>query len=183
MANVELSKYWMPPLRDLKEFKEIAKAEEPEIRLLLEAMDRALNNLYIESADEYGIQRFEKLLSLYPEAEDTLEERRFRVQTKWNDQIPYTEMELKDRLNSLCGAGGYSLEISYSEYKLAVLVALKNKALLPMVSDLLDRLVPCNMVVTLDLMYNIYDWLTKATYGGLSTYTYEELKSETIKEG
>lgn len=180
MANVDLSRYWMPPLRDLKEFKEIAKAEEPEIRLLLDAMERALNNLYIESADEYGIQRFEKLLSIYPEAEDTLEVRRFRVQTKWNDQIPYTEMELRDRLNSLCGAGGYELNISYSEYKVAVLVALKNKESLPMVSELLDRLIPCNMVVTLDLMFNIYDWLTNSTYSKLSTYTYEALKSETI---
>ena len=38
--EVDLLSYWMPVLRKIKEFREIAKAEEPELRYLLEACHR-----------------------------------------------------------------------------------------------------------------------------------------------
>ena len=53
--EVDLLSYWMPLLRQLKEFKEIANTEEPELRYILAAIDRTLANMFIESADEYGI--------------------------------------------------------------------------------------------------------------------------------
>ena len=80
--EVDLLSYWMPILRNLKEFKEIAKAEEPEIIALLEAIDRTKYNMFIETADEYGIERFENMMGIYPEAGDTLETRRFNVLVK-----------------------------------------------------------------------------------------------------
>jgi hypothetical protein len=47
--GVDLLGYWMPLLRNLKEFKEIAKAEEPEITLLLNSIDNTINNMFIEN--------------------------------------------------------------------------------------------------------------------------------------
>lgn len=57
--EIDLLGYWMPVLRQLKEFKEIAKAETPELKYILEQIERTLNNMFIETADEYGIKRFE----------------------------------------------------------------------------------------------------------------------------
>jgi hypothetical protein len=174
--EVLLSSYWLPVLRELKEFKEIAKAEEPEIILLLKAVDKTLNDMYIQTAEEDGIARFEKLLGLYPAPEDSLDTRRFRVQTKWNDQLPYTEEELHTRLISLCGEGGYVLNISYSKYTLDVAVALNNKDALSLVQELLDQMVPCNMIVTARLQYNTYAWLANRTHSELSTFTYTGIR-------
>ena len=42
--EVDLLSYWMPLLRKLYEFKQIAIAEEPELRYILEAIDRTLAN-------------------------------------------------------------------------------------------------------------------------------------------
>ena len=70
--EVHLLNYWMPLLRKLKEFKEIAKTEEPELRYILAAIDRTLANFFIESADEYGIKRFEDMMGIVPEETDTL---------------------------------------------------------------------------------------------------------------
>ena len=52
VKDVDLLSYWMPVLRQLKEFKEIAKAEEPEVKALLEACDSALSNFFIPTANE-----------------------------------------------------------------------------------------------------------------------------------
>ena len=59
--EIDLLGYWMPVLRQLKEFKEIAKAETPELKYILEQIERTLNNMFIETADEYGIKRFEEM--------------------------------------------------------------------------------------------------------------------------
>jgi hypothetical protein len=174
--EVVLSSYWPTILRELREFREIAKAEEPELIALLDAVEKTLANLFIETADEDGIARFEKLLNLYPSTEDSLETRRFRVQTKWNDQLPYTEEELRHRLTSLCGEDGYKLNVSHNDYTVDVAVALTNKDALPLVRDLLERIVPCNMVATSRLLYNIYGWLTGSTYEFLSTLTYNGIR-------
>ncbi len=174
--QVELLSYWMPFLRSLKEFKEIAKAGEPEVIALLEAIDITLNNFFIPTADEYGISRYESMLGLFPIEEEDLEARRFRVLSKWNDRLPYTESELRARLTSLCGADGYELDINYNKYTMTVKVALTNRDILPMVRELLDKMVPCNMVISLYLMYTTYGWLEEYTHTDLSQYTHEELK-------
>lgn len=174
---VILSNYLPHTLRNLKEFQEIDKAETPELVALLEAVDKTLNNMYIETADEDGIARFEKILSIYPADDDTLDVRRFRVQTKWNDQLPYTEEELRGRLATLCGKDGYSINVSYEDYSMEVKVALVNKEILPLVSELLNNMVPCNMVITLMLKYNTYGWLTGYTHEQLSAYTYDSIRN------
>ena len=41
--EVDLLSYWMPLLRKLYEFKQIAMAEEPELRYILEAIHEIMN--------------------------------------------------------------------------------------------------------------------------------------------
>lgn len=177
--EVDLLSYWMPILRNLKEFKEIAKAEEPELRLLLDAIDRTLANMYIETADEYGIERFESMMGIYPEAGDTLEERRFRVLTKWNDKIPYTEEALRGLLAVLCGEDGYTVKIDYANYKLVVKLSLSNENNINEVEDLLARVVPVN-IVTQIMLFNTHTILTAYTHEQLAQYTHKEVREAVL---
>lgn len=148
--EIDLLSYWMPILRQLKEFKEIAKAEEPELRYLLEAIDRTLNNMFIETADEYGIKRFEDMMGIYPEAGATLETRRFNVLVKWNDKVPYTDKELYNRLFSLCGsADKFSIIEHYEEYALEIITHLGVAGSFDTVTSLLQEMLPCNLVLDL----------------------------------
>ena len=65
--EVDLVSY-LPPF--LAEFKEIAitlEAENPEFVLVWNAAERVLSNEFIETADEYGISRFEKILKILPD--------------------------------------------------------------------------------------------------------------------
>ena len=148
--EVHLLNYWMPLLRKLKEFKEIAKTEEPELRYILAAIDRTLANFFIESADEYGIKRYEDMMGIVPEETDTLDTRRFRVLTKWNNYVPYTEPELYRRLVSICGSeDAFDLEEHYKEYWLRVTTHLGVAGAFDMVANTLDDMLPCNLVLEL----------------------------------
>ena len=62
--EIDLLGYWMPVLRQLKEFKEIAKAETPELKYILEQVERTLNNMIAETILAGGA-RAVNLLSLY----------------------------------------------------------------------------------------------------------------------
>lgn len=149
--DVNLLSYWMPLLRGIKEFKEIAKAEEPELRYILAAIDRTLNNFFIDTADEYGISRFESMMGIYPDPTDTLDTRRFRVKSEWNDYVPYTEPELYRRLVSICGSPDlFDIEEHYNDYWIKVITQVGIKGAFDMVSSTLDDMLPCNLVLQLE---------------------------------
>lgn len=148
--EIDLLSYWMPLLRKLYEFKQIAIAEEPELRYILEAISRTLANMFIETADEYGIKRFEDMMGIYPEAGESLETRRFNVLAKWNDKVPYTDKELYNRLLSLCGsADKFTIEEHYTEYYLNINTHLGIAGAFDAVADLLKDMIPCNLVLNL----------------------------------
>lgn len=148
VKEVDLLSYWMPVLRQIKELKEIAKAEEPELRYLLEACDRTLSNLFITTADEYGISRFEKMLSIFPDDGEDLETRRFNVLIKWDDRVVYTDKELYNRLLSLCGEGKFSIDPHYDEYAIDISVEIGVKGAFDMIIALIDEMLPCNLAPT-----------------------------------
>lgn len=148
--EIDLLRYWMPILRNIKEFKEIAKTEEPELRYILEAIDRTLSNMFIETADEYGIKRFEDMMGLYPNKGDSLETRRFNVLIKWNDKVPYTDKELYNRLLSLCGgADKFEITEKYKEYLIEIVTHLGVNGAFDAVTNLLEEMLPCNIVLDL----------------------------------
>lgn len=147
--EIDLLGYWMPVLRQLKEFKEIAKAETPELKYILEQVERTLNNMFIETADEYGIKRFEDMMGIYPEAGASLETRRFNVLVKWNDKVPYTEKELYNRLISICGDDNFSVNPDYKNYFLEIITHLGIEGAFDIISSILQDMIPCNLVLDL----------------------------------
>ena len=177
--EVQLLSYWMPILRNLKEFKEIAKSEEPEVKRLLEEIDTTLDNLFIETADEYGIKRFEKMMGITPSEGDTLETRRFKALLKWSDKVPYTEEVLKSLLEVLCGADGFTIKIDYSKYNVVVKLALGTEANAKAVSELLERVTPANMVTKV-MLFNTHSILSDFTHKQLAQYTQKEVREELL---
>lgn len=147
--DIDLLGYWMPILRQLKEFKEIAKTETPELRYILEAIERTQNNMFIKTADEYGIKRFEDMMGIYPEAGASLEARRFNVLVKWNDKVSYTEKELYNRLISICGDNNFSVNPDYKNYFLEVITHLGIEGAFDTISSILQDMIPCNLVLDL----------------------------------
>lgn len=109
-----------------------------------------------------------------------MDDRRFRVLTRLNEELPYTLPQLRVILGTLCGAGNYSAEVEEGTYQLVVKIGLAAKNNFSDVASLLDRVVPENMVVTLLQLYNTHGELGRFTHAQLSTFTHDQLRNEVM---
>lgn len=170
-------------LKDVREIKALMDTETIEMNLLSAALALYLNNTFVDSADEYGIGRWESILGILPKLTDTLDERRFRVLSRINEKLPFTVRSLEQQLATLCGPSGYTVELLHEQYLLKVRVELTAKSKLEDVRALLNRIVPANMVIDLDLLYNQHSDFDGFTHGELAAYTHQQLRDEVINRG
>ena len=122
--EVHLTGYLPDILKKVYEFKEIFKAEEPELELIFEKADIILDECFIDTLDGYGCARWEKMLAIVPKDTDTLELRRLRIKTALNGDTPYTMRSLENKLKTLCGEGNFVLRYANDIYTLSIGLAL-----------------------------------------------------------
>lgn len=147
IREVNLTNYLPPFLLEYKELKNVLEAENPEFQIAWSAADRLLKNEFIATADEYGIQRFEKLLGILPYKEDTLETRRSRVQARWFNEIPYVWRRFIEKLVDLCGADNFTLIGDFDHYRIYLETDLEGFDMTNTLDYLLSTLIPANMVL------------------------------------
>lgn len=135
-------------------------------------------DLFVKTATLHGIQRRERLYGIVPKDTDTLEERRYRILTRENNQIPYTVRMLRKKLSNLCGEDGYCVLLDHQ--RLTVKVELTKKSMFEDVKKLLEEMVPLNIVLETGLLYNQYSLLERFTYGELENFTYGQLREDVI---
>ncbi len=170
-------------LKDVREIKALIDTENIEMNLLNAALALYLNNTFVETADSYGIGRWEAMLQIVPKLTDTLDERRFRVLSRINERLPFTIRSLEQQLATLCGPSGYTVELLHEQYLLKVRVELTAKSKLEDVRAMLTRVVPANIVIDLDLRYNRHSDFDGFTHEELSAYTHQQLRDEVINDG
>lgn len=168
-------------LWNIKEIRFIYEKEEQQGEKIQQEINEIVDNIHIETARESGIIRREKILGIKPMDTSGLEERRAKVISKWNEKIPYTETELRNRLDNICGRGGYTLNISAKERKAECFIELRKKNLIKTVGELLEELIPLDLTIILDLNYNSYELLEKYTYDQLQNWSNDFLRSEVLK--
>lgn len=148
IRNVDLVSYLPPFLAEYDTLTRTLEAENPEFRIVWDAANRVLYNAFIETADEYGISRFEKLLKIYPSKDDTLESRRLRVQVRWFDELPYTLITLLEKLIMLCGKDNFTLEHNFSTgYTLIFSTCLTMPGQVDELDNIFKVMLPCNIIV------------------------------------
>lgn len=174
----QLIKYLPYVVRDYPEFQGIAGSEQPEFELAWDSADDLLNNQFISTSGSVGLSRWEKILKIAPKGTDSIEDRRFRIMTRINEELPYTIPQLRSTLETLCGAGNYSAEVEEGTYQLVVKIGLEAKNNFSDVEALLDRVVPQNMIVNLLLLYTTHAELGDRTHEQLSASTHNQLRNE-----
>lgn len=179
----KLQDYLPPILLKTYEFPLLCDTEQGEFDRLAEAADAVLDAQFLSTAGEYAISRYEKIFGVVPQDTDTLDERRFKVLTKINTQLPFSVRRLRQQLATLCGEDGYTLEVSGGKYTLAVKVALTAKRNQQAVEELLEDIVPANMVCTTSLLYNTWEQIKRLTWGELKKLTWREIKEEVLPDG
>lgn len=181
--NIDLLGYLPRVLKNVLEFKEIAKVENLVIKALWHAMENAMNDQFISEATEYGIARREEILEITPFASDTLEDRRFRILTRYNESRPYTRKWLDETLAMLCGADGYSIIYNTNAFEVNIKVALTAKKQENTVYELMERILPYNMMYTVTLLYNKWEMFEPYTWDSMAALTWMAAREEVLGNG
>ena len=179
----KLQDYLPPILLKTYEFPLLCETEQPEIDRLHDAADAVLDAQFISTAGDSAIARYEKIFGITPMDTDTLAERRFKVLTRINTQLPFSVRRLRQQLATLCGADGYRMEIDGDRYTLTVKVALTAKRNQQAVEELLADSVSANMICTTSLLYNQHADLTRFTHAQLALLTHFEIREEVLPDG
>ncbi|WP_394523007.1 putative phage tail protein [Lacrimispora sp. JR3] len=182
IREVDLLSYIPDFLKEYEEMRVIQEVMEPEIQQMEDETEVLFHNQFISSSDVKSLRRYEKMLQMQVTSQNTLEDRRFKVLSKWNRIIPYTKITLKQKLSVLCGEDGYTLEIT-PEKRVIIRVALKSKRNLNEVKKMLEEFVPCNMVIDLDLLYNQHRLLSKFTQKQLGAWSHRHIRNEVLISG
>ena len=179
MANDRLLIDYLPIItREYREMQEIMNAEQSEVDALWVAAEGMLDDQFIIDAGVNGISRWEKMLRISPKATETLEERRFRILTRLNQELPYTMTRLDEALSALCGADGYSINLTAAEYKIEVKVALVSKNNYHEVQKTLAKMIPANMMQYVTVMYRTNAEVAAYTHAQLAAYTHDHIRNE-----
>ena len=148
LRTVNTIKHLPPFMRRFREMQNIMSAEDPELQLLCDTSEKIKNNNYITTCDSDGAARYEDMLDIVPNSYDTIEARRSRILSRWNDEIPYTKITLEMKLDTLCGPGNYTLVIDNANYSIDLTTHLPLSSQVEELERMLDIMIPANMVVT-----------------------------------
>lgn len=176
--------------RQLKDYLPIFTQEYAEINAIMDSeqttIERAwvdaenmLKDQFVVDATEDGVKRWESILNMKPKGTYTLDERKFNILVKLKEQLPYTMPTLKSALASLCGEDGYTLKLDNGTYTLIVKLALWNENNVQVVSELLDKMIPANIVKKV-MLFNTHLILSDYTHEQLAAFKHKEVRESMI---
>lgn len=165
---------------NIDEIVEIYKAEERTGSKFESAIENVEKDICIEDATEEGISKRESILKIIPQDTDTLEERKFRVKTKWNDTYPYTYMDLMQRLDTLLGKDTYTIALDSNNMEMYCVLELKAEKMYDAFVKMVEEIVPLNITLEFKIRYTQYKELKQFTYKELSKYTYAQIRNRKV---
>ena len=174
---VDVLDYLPKVVRTIKEFEVLGDAENPEINNLWLDNQIVLNNQFINTLDEQGCARWEKMLDITPKGTATIEDRRLAILARINASLPYTYRQLENFLRNIC-ADDYTMTLDNANYTLTVLLSLSRQNQFDEVSNLLARVIPANLICNVSLKYNQYKIIKPYKYSLLINYTCHEIRIE-----
>lgn len=181
MTSADFFKFLPDFYRNIREYDCIFTAVANKLNRIEEKRKQEKANLFIysEDIDEEGVDRLGKSLKIDLAGLD-FEDKVFKIKTALFDKRPYNRTNTDSMLLSLCGKDGYLLEIDAENKSVSAKVDLGRKNQFAAVYNLLNNVVPANMILNVDLLYNLHGDLTGITHGELSAKTHEELRSDVL---
>lgn len=180
MSEQQLFDYLPPVLQRVNELGRVSRLEQPEFDRARAAHEQVLQEMFPYICTEYGLERWEKMLGVSPGAADTERQRRQVVLLRLSEQLPFTMRRLAEMLALVAPEEQYYIELVPAEYLLRVRVSLIGKSYFRVLQDVLERTLPANLLLDLDLLYNRYGYLVGMTHGELGSLRHHDLREEVI---
>ena len=162
-------------LRNIEELYAIGNIEDKIIADEEKFFEEAEKSQWIETSEEKGLSRREKMLGISGRQTQSDEQRRTLICAKWNSYYPYTYYSMINWLENLCGNENFKVNVNYGEYYINIEITTAKKYLLDDIYIEARRMIPANMKLTVTLKYTKYGEIC-CTYGELKRYTYGIIK-------
>jgi len=138
----------LPPFMQAKdEIIKITDSQNPEFDLLWAVEDWMRRNLYIHTAEEYGLRRYERMLGITPMEGETLQARRNHILVRWNQETPYTYRFLLGLLEMLTG-GDFEVIPDFTNYAMEIRVFTPDSSIISDLAFIMRYIIPANIVTT-----------------------------------
>lgn len=167
-------------MAELFEMKELYKGLQPEFDLMYRIKDSSMDECFVLTCLDFGLERYEEMLGITPLVTDTVEDRRLRVLASLNGDTPYTFERIYAKLRLLCGEENVTMEYAKDIYTLRVLVQLAAKNQIATVNKMLRQMLPCNISLNCSLAYNRHSTLKPYKHSELGDYTHLQLREEVL---
>lgn len=175
----KLRDYLPDCIRDVREYRAILDdGEQPEVAELWQHTYDVYAEEFIHDMSEYGVVRWERMLGIVPQDTLTLEERKYNILVKINEQLPFTIRQLHNLLTTLCGENNFEINLTHLNYSLVVKLGLAKRHMFDEVWKLLKKIVPANLILDVIIMYNTHKVVGKVTHGYLRKYKHEQIRRE-----
>lgn len=165
----------------ITEYKEIKNILNIEISMLLK-LNSDINSiekeLFLETADGYGINRIEKILGIISSSEESIDYRKFRIKSI----MLGIHQALKDTLSSLIPNNDYTLNYEINTMTMTLRLPVANEMYLSSVIDMLENTIPLNIKLDCSIAYTPHSKIKNYTYGQLKSYTHKYIKEELYEQ-
>ena len=118
VRDVRVERYYPPVVAPSAEFRALAQVENPEYRVLWEALWRRFANTFVYAIDADGAARWEGMLRMIRGDGLPIETRRQRILARINAMIPYTIRALRSMLDAMFGADIVTPSEVFDRYEL-----------------------------------------------------------------
>lgn len=176
--TIDTSVYFPTHIQNIDEFEKLIGVFDSTIAACWTIADKELNNEFLTTMDEDACTRQETMLGISYSANDSLDDRRRRIIGYYASDLPYTKKKLDEAIKSMCGEDYYTLEIDTTARTVTVRLAMESENMVDIVQEILDRMIPANMVVSITEAYNRYKKFLEMTWGDLSSYTWYQARAQ-----
>lgn len=142
--EVDYLSYLPPFLQTAKEFQKIADAANPEIIVLKKAINKILNEQFIQCAED-TLKWREEEFGITASNDETIEFRRERLIERKSRKPPITLRTLRDRLNAYIGTTQAEIELVPGEYAFTISIPAVDGYKFRDIQQVVETLKPANM--------------------------------------
>lgn len=150
---MKLIEYLPNFMQEITEFEELFKTEDEELEKLKSQIDNILKEVIVNTSDDYGLKRYEKIYNIDVVSAD-IDVRRFNIISKINNKAPFTYKWLDNKLKKLVGENNYKINIEYDNYKVIISIVYLFGDIVNNLQKDLKQLLPANLIIQINLFSN-----------------------------
>lgn len=150
--DVKIEGYWPKVVAKMREMGQIADTENAEFDLLWAAFSNFISDLFIKTATENGISRWESILGIVPASGASLADRKNVILTQVNIKVPYTWRIVKKIIAEFFGATTFEMEYEIDFQTLIVSGNGATESQISQLSEILKWILPAQIKLVMKIV-------------------------------